>query len=244
MKPFKILAHRGASAYAPENTMEAFLLAVEQRADGFEIDINLTKDGEIIVIHDDSIDRTSNGKGDVMDYTLAELKAFNFNARFEDKYPQAEIPTLREVLQLVKEHDLYLNIEVKNILSKTDLYAELGSMAAAMVKEFGLENNVIFSSFNHGSMVKLKEAYPEMKTALLYMAGLYKGGEYAKMTRADALHPLFFGVNPEMVEDAHEAGVQVNTWTVNEVSQIRLMIEAGVDAIITDCPGVCYELRG
>lgn len=244
MHNFKILAHRGASAYAPENTMEAFRLAVEQQADGFEIDINLTKDGEIVVIHDDSIDRTSDGKGDITHYTLSELKKFNFNKGFEDQYATAGIPTLREVLELVKEHDLYLNIEVKDILSKMNLYAGLGSAAAELVREYGLTENVIFSSFNHASMVRLKEEYPEMRTALLYIAGLYEGEKYAKLANADALHPVFFGVNRSNVEQAQAAGIQVNAWTVNEQEHIRMMMDAGVDAIITDRPDVCFTMRG
>ncbi|UQZ36817.1 glycerophosphodiester phosphodiesterase [Paenibacillus sp. PK3_47] len=244
MHKFKILAHRGASAYAPENTMEAFRLAVEQQADGFEIDINLTKDGEIVVIHDDSIDRTSDGKGDITEYTLGELKQFNFNKGFEERYAAAQIPTLREVLELVKAHDLYLNIEVKDILSKMNLYAGLGSAAAELVREYGLTENVIFSSFNHTSMVKLKEEYPDMRTALLYIAGLYEGEKYAKMAKADALHPVFFGVNRTNVEQAQAAGIQVNAWTVNEQEHIRMMIDAGVDGIITDRPDVCFKLRG
>ena len=243
MQDCKILAHRGASAYAPENTLEAFSLAVEQKADGLEIDIHLTKDGEIVVIHDDTIDRTSNGKGDIMDYTLDELKAFRFNNGFAEQYPAAQIPTLREVLELVKEHGLYLNIEVKDILSKAEQYAGLGNAAAELVREYGLSESVIFSSFNHSSMVRLKESCPDMQTALLYIAGLYEGGRYALMTGADALHPLYIGVNRELVEEARAAGVQVNAWTVNDPHHIRMMLEAGVDAIITDRPDVCYQLR-
>ncbi|MDF9841460.1 MULTISPECIES: glycerophosphodiester phosphodiesterase [unclassified Paenibacillus] len=244
MNNCKVLAHRGASAYAPENTMEAFRLAVEQGADGFEIDINLSKDGEIVVIHDDSIDRTSDGQGDITSYTLEELKAFNFNKGFAEQYTTARIPTLREVLGLVKEHGLYLNIEVKDILSKMELYAGLPGAAAELVREYGLTDQVIFSSFNHYSMVKLKNEYPEMKTGLLYIAGLYQGAEYARLTRADALHPVFFGVNREAVDEARAAGVQVNAWTVNEPEHIGWMLAAGVDAIITDRPDVCIGLRG
>lgn len=244
MHDCKILAHRGASAYAPENTMEAFRLAVEQQADGFEIDINFSKDGEIVVIHDDSLDRTSDGQGDVTAYTLNELKAFNFNKGFAEKYPAARIPTLREVLELVKEHGLYLNIEVKDILSKTEAYAGLGSAAALLVREYGLAEQVIFSSFNHASMVRLKEEFPEMKTGLLYIAGLYQGAEYARLAQADALHPVFFGVNRENVEQAHASEIQVNVWTVNEPEQIGLMLAAGVDSIITDRPDVCIRQRG
>ncbi len=240
----RILAHRGASAYAPENTMEAFRLGVEQQADGFEIDIHVTKDGEIVVIHDDTIDRTSDGSGSVSDMTLAELKRFNYNARFEEAYEHAEIPTLRQVLELVRDRDLYLNIEVKDILSKSGAYESLAAASAALVKEYGLEEQVIFSSFNHGSMVNLKRMFPELKTGLLHFAGLYRGEVYAKSAGADALHPLYIGVNREMVEQAREAGVAVNCWTVNAPAEMDRMFDAGVDAIITDRPDLCLERRG
>lgn len=242
MSNCKVLAHRGASAYAPENTMEAFKLAVEQGADGFEIDIHITKDGEIVVIHDDTIDRTSNGKGNVTDLSLAELKQYNYNARFEDKYATAEIPTLRQVLELVKEHHLYLNIEVKDIMVQSQKYDGLNVAAAEMVRAYGLVDQVIFSSFNHKSMFELKQACPDMKTALLHYSKLYKAEQYAKTVHADALHPHFIAVDADVVEQAHQIGVQVNVWTVNQVSVMKQMIDAGVDAIITDCPDVCVGL--
>ncbi|NUU63385.1 glycerophosphodiester phosphodiesterase [Paenibacillus agri] len=242
MSSLKVLAHRGASAYAPENTMEAFKLAIEQRADGFEIDIHITKDGEIVVIHDDTIDRTSNGKGNVTDFTLAELKQYNYNARFEDKYPTAEIPTLRQVLELVKEHRLYLNIEVKDIMVQSQKYDGLNVAAAELVKAYDLVDQVIFSSFNHKSMFELKQACPEIKTALLHFSKFYRGEQYAKTVQADALHPLFICVDANVVDQAHQAGVQVNAWTVNQVSVMRQMIDAGVDAIITDYPDICANL--
>ncbi|MFF2481724.1 glycerophosphodiester phosphodiesterase [Paenibacillus sp. NPDC058071] len=243
MKNPKILGHRGASGYAPENTMEAFRLAIQQHADGFEIDIHITKDGEIVVIHDDTIDRTSNGTGVVTELTLAELKQFNYNVGFEEQFPTAEIPTLSQVLELVKAHDLYLNIEIKDIMTNTGKYDGLNIAAANLVKEFGLVDQVIFSSFNHHSMAELKQACPEIKTALLHFSKLYKGEEYARSAYADALHPLFSIVDKSTVEQAHQAGVQMNAWTVNQPADIEAMIVAGVDAIITDYPDTAYRLR-
>lgn len=242
MSSIKVWAHRGASAYAPENTMEAFRLAVEQQADGFEIDIHMSKDGEIVVIHDDTIDRTSNGKGNVTDLTLAELKQYNYNACFEDKYATAEIPTLRQVLELVKEHHLYLNIEVKDIMVQSQKYDGLNVAAAEMVRAYGLVDQVIFSSFNHKSMLELKQTCPDMTTAILHFSKLYRAEQYAKTVHADALHPHFIAVDADVVKEAHEAGIQVNVWTVNQIPVMRQMIEAGVDAIITDCPDVCVGL--
>ena len=111
MKPL-IWAHRGASGHAPENTLEAFQKAIDMKADGVELDIQLTKDGEIVVCHDETIDRTSNGIGSVKDYTLAELKKFNFN-KTHPEYAHASIPTMKEVFELIKPSPLTINIELK-----------------------------------------------------------------------------------------------------------------------------------
>ncbi|GGG60218.1 glycerophosphodiester phosphodiesterase [Paenibacillus radicis (ex Gao et al. 2016)] len=243
MEKLKILGHRGASGYAPENTMEAFRLAIQQHADGFEIDIHITKDGEIVVIHDDTIDRTSNGTGNVTDLTLAELKQFNYNAGFEQEYATAEIPTLSQVLELVKTHNLYLNIEIKDIMTNVGKYDGLNVAAAKLVQEYELVDQVIFSSFNHSSMVELKQACPEISTGLLHFSKLYQGEEYAKSANADALHPLFSIVDKSTVEQAHQQGIQINAWTVNQAAVMEEMIDAGVDAIITDFPDVAYRLR-
>ena len=243
MQDYKILAHRGASAYAPENTMAAFELAVEQKADGFEIDIYFTKDKQLAVIHDPSIDRTSDGNGFVSQYTMEELKIFNFNKGFESKYPVARIPFLGEVLELVKKHDLILNIEVKDFTVDPKMSTGLSEAAAQLVKSHGLTENVIFSSFNHHLMVRLKDAYPEMKTGLLYFENLYRAEQYALSAKADALHPLFISVNAQMLEDAHTAGIQVNPYTIDDPLLMKLFRKYGVDSIITDCPDVCYNVR-
>ena len=108
----KVWAHRGASAYAPENTLEAFQLAVDQKADGVELDVQMTKDGKLVVIHDGTIDRTSDGHGRVMDHTLSELKKMKFN-RTHPEYADATIPTLAEVYELLKPAGLEINVEIK-----------------------------------------------------------------------------------------------------------------------------------
>ena len=112
MSMTEIFAHRGASGYAPENTLEAFRLAMEQGADGIELDVHLTKDGEVVVIHDETLDRTSDGQGKVRDYTLEELKKFSFHNHIE-KYKGVQIPTLKEVLDLVENSSMKVNIELK-----------------------------------------------------------------------------------------------------------------------------------
>ena len=138
----KIFAHRGASAYAPENTLEAFSMAMEQGADGIELDVQLTKDGEAVVIHDETIDRVSDGKGYVKDYTLKELKAFSFNNHMET-YAGTRIPTLQEVLELVKPGEMKVNIELKTGIF---WYPDIEEKVLEIVTKNEMESRVIYSS--------------------------------------------------------------------------------------------------
>ena len=144
----KVFAHRGASGYAPENTLEAFALAGEQGAQGIELDVQLTKDGEVVVIHDETIDRVSTGKGAVRDYTLEELRRFSFH-NHKKEYEGVQIPTLREVLEQVKPGGMEVNIELKTGIY---WYPGLEEKTVELVKAAGMENRVIYSSFNHYSV--------------------------------------------------------------------------------------------
>lgn len=140
-----VWAHRGASGYAPENTLAAFEKAVELGADGVELDIQLTKDDEIVVIHDEKIDRTSDGEGWVKDYTLEELRGFNYN-RTKPEYEHADIPTMREVFELLKPTGLFINIEIK---MGVFFYEKIEEKILALTKEMDMEDRVCYSSFNH-----------------------------------------------------------------------------------------------
>ena len=143
----KVWAHRGASAYAPENTLEAFLLAAEQGADGVELDVQLTKDGEMVVVHDEEIDRVSDGSGFVKDYTLAELKILNFN-KTHPEYQDVKIPTLREVYEALKPTGMTINVELKTGIF---WYKDLEKKVLELTKEMEMEDRVIYSSFNHAA---------------------------------------------------------------------------------------------
>ena len=158
----KVWAHRGASAYAPENTLEAFQLAVTQQADGVELDVQMTKDEKLVVIHDETIDRTSGGHGRVMDYTLAELKKMKFN-RTHPEYADATIPTLAEVYELLKPAGLEINVEIKTGII---FYPEIEERLYRLELEMGMEGKIIYSSFNHYSAMKMKELNPDQKRVL------------------------------------------------------------------------------
>lgn len=174
VKITEIFAHRGACGYEPENTMEAFALAVEQGADGIELDVQLTKDGKLVIFHDETIDRMCHGTGWVKDFTLEELRKYEVCSPEGKK---GRIPTLREVLELVKPGNLKVNIELKTGIY---WYPDIERLTVEEVKRQKMEERVIYSSFNHYSIQKLKEYAPEAETAYLYSDVILNVDEYAK----------------------------------------------------------------
>ena len=236
----EIFAHRGASGYAPENTLEAFRLAMEQGADGMELDVHLTKDGEVVVIHDETLDRTSNGHGNVRDYTLEELKKFSFHNHME-KYQGVQIPTLKEVLNLVKNSRIKVNIELK-----TGIYWYEGIEEKTMdiVKTMGMEDRVIYSSFNHYSIQKVLEQNSDAETAYLFSDVPLNMEKYAKDTGVKGLHPAVYHLKmADFLETYMKSGLKVRVWTVNNKEDMKMFMDAGVDAVITNYPKVSVELR-
>ncbi len=236
----KIWAHRGASGYAPENTMEAFQLANTMQADGIELDVQLTKDGEIVVVHDEAIDRVSDGKGKVRDYTLKELKTLHFN-RTHPEYKDARIPTLREVLTYVKMTPMTVNIELK---TGVIFYEGLPEKTMALVKELEMEKRVIYSSFNHYTIRDIKKLNPEAKTGLLYADGYIDMPMYAAALGVDALHPALHNLwYPDFIRLSREKNLKLHVWTVNREADMKKLYELGIDAIITNYPDKAREVR-
>ena len=237
----KIQAHRGASAYRPENTLEAFALAVEQGADGIELDVHLTKDGYIVAAHDETLERVSDGTGYINNHTLSDLKKLNFNKPFPEQ-PACVIPTLDEVYSLLKDTALTLNIELK---TNELLYPELPEKLVNMEREYNMGGRVIYSSFNHYSLVALKKLNPDAKTGLLYSMGMIDPWVYAKYASADAIHPHYsvIAALPETVAKCHESGILVNVWTIDKPDILNYMFECGADAVITNKPDVAFGCR-
>ena len=232
----KIWAHRGASGHAPENTMPAFELAYELGADGIELDVQLTKDGIPVVIHDETVDRVSDGKGRVCDYTLEELKRLNANKNFP-AYGKISIPTLEEVYSFIKTTDMTVNLELKNSMI---FYERLEEKVIELAQRMGLSDRIIYSSFNHHSMIRIKELAPAAKVAFLYADGIADIEEYGEKYGVYAVHPYMKNTEyPDMVAKCHKKGIRVHVWTVNEEVDIKRMKELGVDAIITN-----YAERG
>lgn len=245
MNDTKIWAHRGASGYAPENSLEAFERAVRLGADGVELDIQMTRDGELVVIHDERIDRVSNGSGMVGEYTLSQLRQYDFN-RTNPEFSNVKIPTLEEVYDLLRGTNLDINVELKTGIC---FYDGLAERVLELTGRMGLVDKVWFSSFNHYSICKLKELNPKVKTGLLYSDGICDPVGYAIMATGngspvDALHPAWYNLQyPGVVDKAKVKNMKVHVWTVNSEEHARVCFEKGVDAIITNYPDLAREWR-
>lgn len=235
-----IWAHRGASGYAPENTMEAFKLANQQGADGIELDIHLTKDGHLVVAHDETIDRCSNGTGRIIDKTLEELLTYDFSNN-NPKYKNLKIPTLKDVLCYVRDTRMTVNIEIK---SGIVIYEGIEEKATALVARLGMKNRVMYSSFNHLSLMQVKKIDPKIPIGLLYTEAMVDPYIYALHLKADAVHPFYPTLMvPGTVEGCKKHGIKINPWTVNDPEHMGWMYKEGVDAIITNYPDVALKVR-
>ncbi len=236
----KVWGHRGASAYAPENTIEAFKLAVEQGADGVELDVQMTKDGQLVVIHDETIDRVSNGSGLVKDYTLAELRNFTYN-RLHPEYANAQIPTLEEVYRFLKPFGTLINVEMKTSII---WYEGLEEAVVKLTKEMGMEEQVLYSSFNHMSIEKVKKLDPQAHTAILYSEVMVDTVGYGEKSGVEALHPGVWHLKMDnLMEEWVNSSLKVNVWTVNEEEDMKTFMKAGVNAVITNYPDRALRVR-
>lgn len=235
-----VWAHRGASGYAPENTMEAFRLAAVLGADGIELDVQLTNDGKLVVCHDETIDRTSDGHGFVKDYSLEELKKFNFNSH-NASYAFCCIPTLEEVFELIEPMDMTINIELKTGVFE---YKGIEEKVVELVDRYHMSQRVIYSSFNHYSILRVKKLRPEAKCGFLHADKIIDVASYTKLHGIEALHPAFyFLLDPNYYIQAKENGLLINAWTINEVPYMKAAFQLGINAVITNYPDVALDIR-
>lgn len=234
-----VWAHRGASGYAPENTLEAFQKAIDMKADGIELDVQMTKDGKLVIIHDKSVNRVSDGKGWVKDLTFDEIRKFNFNKKFPE-YGKVQIPTLEEVYELVKKTDLLINVEIK---SNIIFYENIEEKVMELTNRMGLRDRVLYSSFNHYSILKVKELDPEVPVGFLYMDGYIDMPEYAKKYGVEALHPALYNLQyPDFIRKCKEYNILIRAWTVNEEQYMRLLCENGIEGMITNYPDLGLKI--
>lgn len=230
-----IFAHRGSSAFAPENTLTAFKLAVEQHADAIELDAKLTADGHVVVIHDETVDRTTNGTGRLKSLTLAELQALDAGSKIPPLFKPEKIPTLEQVFKEVRRK-IFINVELTNYSSPLD---DLPDKVITLVKKYHLETGVILSSFNMIALIRARSLLPEVPLGLLTFPGCSEMTLRSKLVRFGpllAIHPFYKDVTSNLVGMAHHAKCRVHAWTVNEPDPIQQLVTAGVDGIFSDDP--------
>lgn len=239
----QIFAHRGFSGYYPENTMLAFQKVAEETvADGIELDIQLTKDGEIVIMHDEMLDRTTNGSGWLKDHTLEELKMLSVGVNVKGFFPRQTIPTLREYFTWLKTTKLITNIELKTSYFE---YEGIEEKLIAMVKEFGLEDQIWYSSFNHYTVARIKKLMPEAKCGLLTDTWLMNIGEYAASQDAASVNArTYFCAKEGVAADLHAHNIALQAWTPNDAEMMQELVDAGVDVLITNYPDIAAKVLG
>jgi glycerophosphoryl diester phosphodiesterase len=234
-----IFGHRGASKDCPENTMAAFKKAYEDGADGIELDVQLSKDGIPVIIHDEKINRTSNKKGYVVDWTYEDLKKADAGSWFSDKFSNERIPSLEMFLKWIAPLSLLLNIELKNNIIE---YEGLEEKTLQLIRLYGMERRTVISSFNHYSLVKIKKLDPYIETAPLYSSGLYEPWAYARALGSRSAHPHYKSLQPYVMEGFKSHNIALRPYTVNSEKWMKYFFKWGIESIITDYPNVAKRL--
>jgi len=230
-----IFAHRGSSAHAPENTLAAFELAIQQGADAIELDAKLTADGQVVVIHDPTVNRTTGADGAVREMSLAELKKLDAGSHFDIGFRGEPIPTLDEVFETVG-HRIFINVEITNYLSLLD---DLPEHIVKIVKRHKVENRILFSSFNPFALIRVKRLLPKTPIGLLALPG--KSGAWSRswigrVLGYQALHPEASDLTLALIKKVHQGNCRVHVYTVNSEQQMRQFFTLGVDGIFSDDP--------
>ena len=229
-----IFAHRGASAYAPENTLAAFELAARQGAPAIEFDVKLTSDHKVIIIHDQTLDRTTNGSGSVVKQTLPALRELDAGSWKSPEYRAEKIPLLEEVFEAVGRKVL-MNVELTNYATPFDA---LVPEVAELVRKHNLQERIIFSSFYFSNLLTARRLLPDVPCGLLFETGrdAWHQKLASRLMKLEAEHPYTSDVTRQMVERVHAAGRRVHVWTVNDPQDMHRLHACGVDGIFTDDP--------
>ncbi|MBA9073717.1 glycerophosphoryl diester phosphodiesterase [Flavobacterium gossypii] len=225
MKKTLNIGHRGAKGHEPENTLPSFQKALDLNVDGIELDVHVCKTGELIVIHDFTVDRTTNGSGTVSELTLSEIKALRINGHIE-------VPTLEEVLELVGKKCL-INIELKGRHTAKPVSHLIEKYI--LEKEYKYEDFIV-SSFQREELEMMYLINPKVHLGVLSQASVTQALEWATAFSAKAIHPHFSLLTEENVQKTQEQGFKIYTWTINETEDIERIKTYNIDGIITDFP--------
>jgi glycerophosphoryl diester phosphodiesterase len=235
-----VVAHRGASRVAPENTRAAFRAALAQGADAVELDVRRTSDGHVIVLHDATVERTTDGRGPAARHSLAALKALDAGRWFGEAFTGERLPTLEEAVALIGDRaGLFIEIKQGPLFDDT-----IEAAVARIIEETGLAGRCEVSSFDHFSVRRMKALLPAVPGGILYDARLIDPFEAARLAHADAVHPGWPNVTPDLVGEAHRRGLAVAVWTVNDEDTIVELARMGVDVLITDVPDLARRALG
>jgi len=231
------IAHRGFSGKYPENTNIAFVKALtEGYCDGIDLDIHMTKDDKLVIIHDDKLDRTTTGTGFIKDYTLEEVLQFDAGIKYDTKYKGEKISSIDRALDLVKKYNVRIYIEIKN---SEDEYKGIEEKIVEKIREFGLEDKVVLSSYNRETLKKVKDLDAHIKTGLLCKEVPWDIRDYRY---ADSICFCYTSADREAVDTIHSIGKKVTVWTVDNIDDMKKMIELDVDAILTNYPDVLNDI--
>lgn len=236
----KVFAHRGGREWAPENTMAAFELALDLHVDGIELDVQRCATGELVIIHDEDINRTTNGVGLVNDISLDELRRLSCGQWFDQYFAEQKVPLLQEVLDLV-DGKCILNIEVKNAPVR---YPDIEEELVNLLSDYKHRDTLIISSFDHYVLERVGNLAPDLKLGLLADCVLMDLPAYAKRLNTKYFHPGIDSLRADIVEECHAHGIEVNPWTVNGRQAWSRAIKMGVDGIVTDDPEGLMVLLG
>jgi glycerophosphoryl diester phosphodiesterase len=239
-----IIAHRGASAHAPENTLSAFKLAIQKKADVIELDSKLTADEQVVVIHDPTVDRTTDGSGRVNNLPLAALRELDAGAHFGEDFQNEPIPTLEEVFEICARK-IFFNIELTNYLTPFDILAEKVSQ---LIERFALKDHIFVSSFHPIPLRHIHKLSPTIPIGFLAKSGsagfLSRSWLGRAIVHYHAIHPEKSDVSPNLVKKVHKSGQRVHPFTVNEPAEMVKLFAIGVDGIITDDPALAIQIFG
>lgn len=236
----EIIAHRGASRYAPENTMPAFKKAFEMQADGIETDVHLTKDHIPVLMHDERINRTSNAKGFIQDFTYEQLRQFDLGSWFSPSFSEAKIVTLDEFLHWIKQTPMRAHIELKN--NKID-YSSIEQIVYNYIRKHSMENKTTISSFNFESIQRFKKITNSIEVAYLTSKMNRMVRQTIREHPVHAVHIKHTLLQKNVLRCSEQKQIPLRVFTINKISQMMRCFDLGVRGIFTDVPDVAFDMR-
>lgn len=226
-----IFGHRGLSSIYPENTMAAFKGAYDDGMDGIELDVHMTKDGEIVVIHDFFMDRTTDGMGYIKDLSFRDIRKHSAGKWFNEKFSLEKVSSLQEIFEYFKDKNFKINVEIK---AGYRFYENIEEKIIDNIHKYYKKENIIISSFDHYSLLKCKEIDSTLETGALYEAALYNPWTYMKSIKVDYIHPQYQTLTDEVIENSKKEGYKINTYTVDDVDAIKRLISKDINIIFTN----------